>query len=137
MATMGRPRIEFEEKDWQKIQELCQIQCTQKEISGVMQCSEDTVERRIREKYNLSFADYYKNHSDVGKMSLRRAMFKSALIKGNATMQIWLSKQHLGMRDNVTHELDLKDKKLNIYFTRAKDGKKDDTKTQDDKAGSN
>ena len=40
-------------------------------------------------------------------MTLRRAMLKNAL-SGNAVMQIWLSKNMLGMSDNPTHADDAK-----------------------------
>ena len=35
-----------------------------------------------------------------GKSSLRRAMYTKAL-EGNVVMQIWLSKQYLGMKERV------------------------------------
>lgn len=41
------------------------------------------------------------------KMSLRQAMIKNAL-SGNAVMQIWLSKNWLGMQDNPTNTEDHK-----------------------------
>ena len=36
----------------------------------------------------------------TGKISLRRAMYTKAL-EGNVVMQIWLSKQYLGMKERV------------------------------------
>jgi len=131
----GRPRIKFDEKDWRHIIQMCQIHCTKEEISSVLLTSEDTLERRIKDKYKISFAVFYKKHNQEGKQSLRRAMFRNATERNNATMQIWLSKQHLGMRDNVTHQLESKDKKLNIFFGGAKDGEKTEVETGDDKAG--
>jgi len=43
------------------------------------------------------FTEAYKKGWERGKMSLRRDMRK--LAKTNATIAIWLSKQHLGMSD--------------------------------------
>lgn len=106
MNFVGRPRKEI---DFKLVENMCQIQCTKSEIASVLQVSEDTIEKRIAEQYNCNFTEYYKRHSEGGKASLRRSMFKSAH-KGNVTAQIWLSKQHLGMRDpKQLSELTIKD----------------------------
>jgi AraC-like DNA-binding protein len=94
----GRPKIEI---DINLVKNLCEIQCTGEEIASVLGISYDTLERRIKENEGLSFADFYKKNSETGKMSLRRAMFKKAVGEGNVTMLIWLSKQHLGMKDGI------------------------------------
>lgn len=91
---MARPRIEI---DYNEVIKLCNIQATAEEICYVLGISEDTLDRRLKEKYNMGYAEFYKRHSAVGKISLRRNMFKMA--ETNATMAIWLSKQHLGMRE--------------------------------------
>ena len=96
-AKMGRPRIEV---DWEQFDKLCAIQATLVEISAWFNCCEDTIEARVQEKHGVTFSEYYKSKSAVGKMSLRRQMFKAANA-GNITMQIWLSKQYLGMRDKT------------------------------------
>jgi len=94
----GRPRIEFDDKDWKYIEGMCLIQCTQAEIANVMKVSVDTLNARIKETTGLSFPEYYKRYADQGKMSLRRMQWRTAE-KGNATMQIWLGKQYLGQSD--------------------------------------
>lgn len=103
-TAMGRPKIEI---DFKGLKKLCNIQCTLVEISQWFNCSEDTVERRVKEKYDITFAEYYKKNSARGKMSLRRKQMQVAL-KGNVTMLIWLGKQHLGQTDKT--EIDKKHK---------------------------
>lgn len=88
---MARPKLEIDEE---VVEKLASIQCTMIEIASVVGCSVDTLERR--------FADIIKKGQDKGKMSLRRAMFQKAN-EGNATIMIWLSKQHLGMVDKFEH----------------------------------
>ena len=83
----GRPPLKL---DKQQIIALAEIHCTMKEIAAVMKCSVDTLER--------NYADVIKEAKEVGKTSLRRYMWKGAE-KGNVTMQIWLSKQLLGMHE--------------------------------------
>lgn len=94
-GTGGRPKIEI---DWQLFEKLCSIQCTLIEISKVLGCSEDTIERHVEKKYGDKFAAVFKREASAGKTSLRRAQFKAAL-NGNVTMQIWLGKQYLGQKD--------------------------------------
>ena len=117
-VVIGRPRIEFDAWDWEQMQEMCFMLATKEEIARLLQVSEDTLENRIREKYDITFSAYHKKHSEGGKMSLRRAMFSNAIANENTTMQIWLSKQHLGMRDfrePITLDKD-GEGTLNIYF---------------------
>lgn len=94
MATRGRPKIEINQQNFES---LCGLQCTLEEIAGFFKCSVDTIERWCKETYGETFAETYKKHSDVGKISLRRHQFK--LAEKNATMAIWLGKQILGQRD--------------------------------------
>ena len=85
-------------------EDLCSIQCTELEISEILKVSHDTLWRWCKSTYGEDFANVYKKKSAEGKSSLRRAMFKNALEGNNPTMQIWLSKQHLGMKENVEVE---------------------------------
>jgi hypothetical protein len=87
----GRPKIVI---DWELVQKLAHIQCTQAEIATAVGVSVDTLHR------HAEFAEVYKRGSEAGKKSLRRMQFESAT-KGNIAMQIWLGKQYLGQRDNL------------------------------------
>ena len=91
---MARPRKEIDQNIFKN---LCGIQCTKEEIAGVLDCSEDTIDRFCKKEYGESFAVVYKKHSAQGKMSLRRMQFK--LAEKNASMAIWLGKQYLGQRE--------------------------------------
>ena len=92
---MARPKIEI---DSDMVKKLCAIQCTGQEIADVLDVSYDTLERRVKEAYQISFADYIKRHSANGKMSLRRKQHEVAM-NGNTTMLVWLGKQYLGQTD--------------------------------------
>lgn len=97
----GRDKIDFSDEDWKKIKNLCSIFCTGEEIAGIMEVSYNTVVRRVKERYDCSFEEFYKKHSSAGKASIRRQQYMQAVDKGNTAMLIWLGKQHLGQRDNV------------------------------------
>lgn len=88
----GRPRLDL---DKEQIKRLGHINCTMLEIASVMKCSVATLER--------GYAEIIKEAKEDGKSSLRRQLWKSAE-KGNVTMQIWLSKQLLGMREPKSDE---------------------------------
>ncbi len=87
----GRPKIVI---DWELVQKLAHIQCTQSEIASTVGVSVDTLHR------HAEFAEVYKRGSEGGKKSIRRMQFESAT-KGSIAMQIWLGKQYLGQRDNL------------------------------------
>lgn len=96
----GRPRVEI---DMKMLANLCRIQATAEECAGVLDCSVDTIDRRLKEEGHGGFADFFEKHSAEGRASLRRQQFKTAEA-GNATMQIWLGKQWLGQTDKVVNE---------------------------------
>lgn len=116
----GRPRKEI---DFDELDRLCHLQCTQAEICSVFDIDTDTLALRIREKSGLSFPEYFELKRGHGKLALRRAQFRTAIgspavisddgqvvepaINPNPTMQIWLGKQLLDQSDKqeiVNHE---------------------------------
>lgn len=72
------------------VYKLAALGCTDREIATWFSTKEDTL------RYN--FADILAKGREDLKQALRQAMLKNAL-GGNAVMQIWLSKNYLGMRD--------------------------------------
>jgi hypothetical protein len=83
----------------EQVYELAAIGCNDSEIARWFDVAETTLKDNFRDILA-------KGREDV-KMSLRRAMLKNAL-GGNAVMQIWLSKNMLGMSDNPTNTEDNK-----------------------------
>jgi hypothetical protein len=76
----------------EQVYELAAIGCTDREIARFFGVKEDTL------RYN--FADkLVKGREDLNQQ-LRRAMLRNALSNMNVTMQIWLSKNILGMSDS-------------------------------------
>lgn len=85
---------------------LVSMQCTDEEIAAFFGCERSTIERR---KKDPVFFETYHNAKAKGRISLRRMLFKSAegtmgpdgkyIMPPDGRIQIWLSKQYLGMRD--------------------------------------
>lgn len=96
----GRPRIKI---DYEAVEKLASIGCTQEEIADFLGCSVRTLLR------NKKFCQTYKRGISHSKRSLRRMQFDKAS-KGNTTMLIWLGKQMLGQREKVeqtmAHEIE-------------------------------
>lgn len=105
MAKMGRPKIEI---NWETLDSLCGIHCTKFEISSILNCSEDTLERVIKKKHGVTFAAYYEQKAASGKSSIRRQQYKTAMA-GNVTMMIWLGKQWLSQTDKIVQHIDTRD----------------------------
>lgn len=127
--TMGRPKIEI---DWDEFDKLCNMQCTLVEIAGWFDCSEDTIERRVKEKYEITFAERYKKKSAKGKISLRRKQMEVAS-SGNVTMLIWLGKQYLNQRDKRETEVLSEDKSRLIIDFGSTDDNPSKSKDSSDK----
>lgn len=96
---MARPKKPI---DYEAVEKLASIQCTQEEIANFLGLSVRTLQR------DEEFCRLFKKGLDSGKMSLRRTQFKIAE-KGNASMAIFLGKQYLGQKDVIetdnTHEI--------------------------------
>ena len=93
--SRGRPKTKI---DWEEFDKLCEFQATLEEIACWFDCSVDTIERAVEREKGMNFAEYFAIKREKGKVSLRRRQHQVAL-KGNATMLIWLGKQHLGQSD--------------------------------------
>ena len=91
----GRPKKIL---DSDQIRRLAELQCTRQEIAYIMNCSVDTLARHHKDDLNAGIA--------MGKVRLRRAMFRNAVEKDNAVIQIWLSKNWLGYTDSPVSDED-------------------------------
>lgn len=91
----GRPRAEI---DARQFEELCRIQCTQREICSVLGVSEKTLTRWCMDNYGLEYSQAYNKYADFGKKNLRHVQFRMAEA-GSERMAIWLGKQYLGQSD--------------------------------------
>lgn len=94
----GRSKLPFDENLFKR---LCQIQCSKTEIASVMDISTDTLERRIKELFDMSWKEAKVHFSGKGKAKLRELQFRQA--ESSASMSIWLGKQYLGQTDKVSH----------------------------------
>ena len=91
--VVGRPRAKVDEKI---LGNLAHIGCTIEEIGSILNVSARTLKR--------NFAEIIQASREKGKASLRKKMYEKAVNKDNTHMQIWLSKNYLGMKDRMVNE---------------------------------
>jgi hypothetical protein len=94
---VARPKFKI---DYDLVEKLAGIQCTQQEIASFLGCSVDTLQR------DETFRGIYKKGQENGKMSLRRMQFK--LAEKNTSMAIFLGKQYLGQKDVIEEQHNMK-----------------------------
>ena len=107
---MARPKFKI---DYELVEKLAHIQCTQQEIASFLGCSVDTLQR------DEKFCGLYKKGIENGKMSLRRIQYK--LAEKNTAMAIFLGKQYLGQKDVVENVDDTQMKKVEELLAKIKD----------------
>ncbi len=102
---VGRPKIEI---DFENLQKMCEIHCTQEEICHLLDINHETLDARLKEAGFNNFSHYYKKASTLGKKSLRRIQFEAAN-NGSVPMMIWLGKQYLGQTDKQEMDMTTRD----------------------------
>lgn len=80
--------------DPKQVEKLASFGCTNTEIAAFFGCSKDLISK--------SYSTNITKGKESGKMRLRQAMWVNAITHNNTTMQIWLSKQVLGMKEHPT-----------------------------------
>ena len=89
----GRPKIIV---DIEILKNLASIGCPDYEIASVLNVSARTL--------NRNYAEIIDQFREKGKASLRKKMWDKAIKKDNTHMQIWLSKNELGMKERSVNE---------------------------------
>jgi hypothetical protein len=97
---MTKKRLGAPEKDfnWQALDGILQYGATKTDCAGVLMVSEDTIERRIKSKYGMTFGDYREIKKANIRVKLRQKQIQLAL-EGNVPLLIWLGKNELGQTD--------------------------------------
>lgn len=91
----GRPRFKI---NWDTVDALLRIHCTQAEVAGVLGVSVDTLRAAAYRDLGVAYATYAQSKKQAGQASLRRLQWQTAT-SGNVAMQIFLGKNYLGQSD--------------------------------------
>jgi hypothetical protein len=88
----GRPKVH--KFDYEQIERLGELMCSQREIAHVLGCHAQTIKRDPKALEAIAVGTSH------GKIKLRRAMMRNACENMNAAVQIFLAKNLLAMSDN-------------------------------------
>lgn len=97
---MSRPKKLLEDIDydgWDMLEALS-IWGTAEFCAEKLSISPDTLDRRLKEKYDHGFAEYKRKRQEPMRVNLMKKQYDTAM-QGNVTMLIWLGKQYLGQSD--------------------------------------
>lgn len=94
MAKVGRPRKDIDQTQFER---LCALMCTEAEICAWFHTTDKTLSSWCKRTYGKSFSETYREKSEIGKISLRRAQMR--LAEKSAAMAIFLGKNLLGQTD--------------------------------------
>lgn len=100
---MARKKLVADERMKAQILSYGKIGCTRDEISAMLGVSRPTLWKFLIENPDMDEA--IQAGLDQGKVTLRRCQWRAAN-NGNVTMQIWLGKQLLKQRDQVSAQDD-------------------------------
>ena len=102
MSKMGRPRKEINPE---QLKALMRLNPTLEDTAAFFECSADTVEKRIRDYFDLTFAELRAQNIVHTRLSLRRSAIKKAE-GGDNTMIIWCMKNLDNWTDKVEQKVD-------------------------------
>lgn len=91
------------EIDWEAFDKLCFMQCTLTDIAGWFNCSEDTIENKVKAEKKMKFSEYWRLKSASGRISARRVIFEAALNK-NLTAAMYLDSRYTKQFDHGADE---------------------------------
>lgn len=85
---MARPKKEF---DWSKLDAILQYNAELNDAAEIMQVHPDTIAKKIRKQFDLSFSEY--RHKKMGKVRIKLVQKATEMaFNGNATMMIFCLK---------------------------------------------
>jgi hypothetical protein len=115
----GRPQKNFTDDDWIQMDAYARVGCSGENISNLMECSYDTVCRNIKDKYNLTFPEWFnqrfvKTIANARKTHALIATDVNKAMKAQRLTELFL-KNYCGVTDRVetVHQFN-KDEKLQI-----------------------
>lgn len=93
---MGRTKTNI---DWLLVKDYLNAQCDGTDIAEILGMHPNTLYEACKVQNGISFSEYSALKKSEGKSIMRYEMYKKAFKEGDKTLQIWLSKQYLDMKD--------------------------------------
>jgi AraC-like DNA-binding protein len=109
-------KIEFDEAKWKELDALLQFKVSLAFVSDYLGVSRDTIIRRIREEYDLTFAEYHDLKMQRTATKLQQKAIEMAL-GGNNTMMIFCLKNLAKWSDKIENKSIVEQVQINIDGT--------------------
>jgi hypothetical protein len=108
---MGRKKGDkLTEKDYETIEKMAAIFCTQEEIASILGIHPVVFEKNKRAD------EAFRRGRENGKASLKKVQWQKAM-EGNIVMLIWLGKQYLGQVDRPNAEVKVEENpKIEVVY---------------------
>jgi len=118
MADMGRPAVVIDDN---QLRAFLQMKPTQEQTAFFFNCSGDTIARYIRDKYDMTFAEFRDQNMVVTRFSLiQQAITQSLAAKPHPAILIFTLKNMAGWTDKVSEKDGENDDEHTIRLSYAK-----------------
>ena len=98
---IGRPEINI---DLNELRDLMKFYPTLDEAAGWFNCSPDTIERRVKENLNLTYAEFRKRFSGKTRLMIKRKAITMALEENNEKMLLYCLRTMTDLDDRAKPE---------------------------------
>lgn len=106
----GRPKIEIEQSE---LIELMNFYPTLEETACWFNTSSDTIERRVKNNWNMTFAEFRKRFSGKTRLLIKRKAISMALEENNEKMLLYCLRTMTDLDDRQKNE-ELADSNKNV-----------------------
>jgi hypothetical protein len=124
---MGRKKVEI---NWEKLDGMLAVGTRKKTCCMILDVSEDAIERRLREKHDMTFTEYAEVKLQDTVYYLKRKAIHMALEKNNVAMLIFSLKNLGNWTDSPKDLKQMKESIELIYNTVHERNEKKDRPTQ-------
>jgi hypothetical protein len=107
----GRPEINIETLE---LKELMKFYPTLEEAADWFSCSPDTIKRRIKEHWDLTFAEFRKRFSGKTRFMIKRKAITMALEENNEKMLLYCLRTMTDLDDRQKNESAVEKKPIEI-----------------------
>lgn len=102
-------------KEWKTVDKLLMCHCSVTQAAHSIGISDDTLRRRIKEKYDCLPKEYKKLKAASGKANLKVKQYEEAM-GGDRSMLIWLGKQWLDQKEKSEIKQQNTNETVNVTF---------------------
>lgn len=99
--------------NWSVLDSILQFNATKPQCAAMLETSDDTIDRRIKKEYGLTFEQYKETKLGLTKIKLQQKAIQLA-VGGNAVMLIFCLKNLCGWKDRFESEIDMKKLEVTI-----------------------